>query len=158
MYIKQIAVLSLLAVTASAVIATHQAPEPPRPAIHPALNAPPAITAFLTRSCADCHSAHTRWPWYGYVPPVSWMLQRDVERARRSMDLSLWPERNGRTPAKAMATLVAACVDVQSGRMPRSNYLWMHSKARPKPEDVQQFCDWTREAIVDLAERQRQSQ
>ena len=31
----------------------------------------PAGSAILDRSCQDCHSNTTRWPWYSNVAPVS---------------------------------------------------------------------------------------
>jgi hypothetical protein len=155
MYLKQVAICALVAMTASAVIATRPGPDPKEPAIDPKLKMPAHISAFVNRACADCHTSHTRWPWYGHIPPVSWLLQRDVDKARKSVDFSLWSERNGRTPGKAMATLTAACADVQSGRMPHRNYLFMHPDAKPKPEEVTQFCDWTKQEIVHIAEMRK---
>src|SRR4051794_11097711 len=32
---------------------------------------------LFQRACANCHSETTAWPWYGYIPPASWMLERD---------------------------------------------------------------------------------
>jgi hypothetical protein len=30
-----------------------------------------ALAAVLTRSCGDCHSNRTMWPWYTEVAPLS---------------------------------------------------------------------------------------
>src|SRR5690349_3128218 len=45
-----------------------------------ALAPPESIRSMLARSCNDCHSAETRWPWYARMPVVSWALASDVER------------------------------------------------------------------------------
>ena len=33
---------------------------------------PPEAQTVLKRSCYDCHSSSTVWPWYSHVAPVSW--------------------------------------------------------------------------------------
>src|SRR5689334_11681349 len=47
----------------------------------------PAV-AVLDRSCRDCHSNDTVWPWYSRLAPVSWLLYRDVTEGRRHLNLS----------------------------------------------------------------------
>jgi hypothetical protein len=37
---------------------------------------PPDIAAILERSCGDCHTGATRWPWYSQISPVSWYVVR----------------------------------------------------------------------------------
>ena len=49
--------------------------------INPPLNAEPAWdnprTQELTvRACFDCHSNETVWPWYSYIAPISWLIER----------------------------------------------------------------------------------
>lgn len=51
--------------------------------INPPLNAEPAWdnprTQELTvRACFDCRSNETVWPWYSYIAPISWLIERDV--------------------------------------------------------------------------------
>src|SRR5437868_13257121 len=50
----------------------------------------PQVAAILDRSCNDCHSNKTRWPWYSHVAPVSWLVVDDVNEARRAMNFSEW--------------------------------------------------------------------
>ena len=52
--------------------------------------APPQIQAILTRTCYDCHSNQTRWPWYSRVAPVSWLIVHDVTVARKEINFSEW--------------------------------------------------------------------
>src|SRR6185436_703153 len=46
--------------------------------------------ALFQRSCQNCHSESTQWPWYSRIPPVSWMIAKDVNDARRQVDFSYW--------------------------------------------------------------------
>jgi hypothetical protein len=47
---------------------------------------------LLKSYCYDCHSNETRWPWYGYVAPISWMISKDVKEGRDALNLSEWDE------------------------------------------------------------------
>ena len=38
------------------------------------LTAPLEVDGLLQRACYDCHSNETRWPWYAYVAPASWLV------------------------------------------------------------------------------------
>lgn len=116
------------------------------------LNMPPEIARMVRRSCADCHSEGTRWPWYAQLPPASWMIERDVQRARKAMNLSQWSRQSTRT---SMGALAAACADVELGRMPDPKYLLMHPGARMKAGEVRQFCAWARSESVELRKEAR---
>ena len=39
--------------------------------------------SIIGRSCRNCHSEATEWRWYSYIAPVSWLIERDVSRARK---------------------------------------------------------------------------
>jgi hypothetical protein len=128
-------------------------PAPGTPVFDPALNLSPAMVSILQRSCVDCHSDGTRWPWYAHLPPASWMMNRDVTRGRRAMNLSQWSAKNGRTPGSAIATFTAVCNNVKKGRMPRSSYLLLHREARLRPQDIDDVCAWTDREITALKSR-----
>jgi len=48
----------------------------------------PQTQALARRACMDCHSDETRWLWYSYVAPASWLIYYDVQRGRSEMNLS----------------------------------------------------------------------
>ena len=116
------------------------------PAIHAGrtmeaqLDVPPPVRAILNSACKDCHSHETRWPWYARIAPVSWLIARDVERARHAMDLSDWTVR----PMSAAGVLLAACTGVESQRMPpAAAYRATHPEARLSEEQADTLCSWT---------------
>ena len=51
----------------------------------------PQVGAILDRSCQDCHSSRTNWPWYSRVAPVSWIVSKYVSEGRQMLDFSEWP-------------------------------------------------------------------
>jgi len=50
----------------------------------------PKTEELFYRSCGDCHSNKTKWPWYSNVAPISWLIQHDVEEGRESFNVSMW--------------------------------------------------------------------
>lgn len=104
------------------------------------VHVPPDAAAILKRSCGDCHSHLTRWPWYSNVAPVSWLVVRDVSDGRRHMDFSNWPHSN---PARAGRLLGNICREVSTGDMPLWFYLPLHPSARLSQSDVKTLCSWT---------------
>ncbi len=87
----------------------------------------PATEALARKACFDCHSNETRWPWYAWVAPVSWLVTDDVEEGRRHLNFSRFdqPQRHADDAAE----------EVRSGDMPPSNYLLLHPDARLSDAD-----------------------
>lgn len=100
----------------------------------------PGTRSILDRSCYDCHSNQTVWPWYSYVAPVSWLVVSDVNDGRRRMNFSQWGAYPRPTTAKLLDEI---CRKVQNGGMPPLQYLPMHLHARLSRQDRQQICQWT---------------
>jgi hypothetical protein len=75
--------------------------------------------AIARRSCYDCHSNETEWPWYSHVAPMSWLVRSDVESGREKLNFSTWDTGPGE-PEHAIDR-------VAEGSMPPSNYTRIHS-------------------------------
>ncbi len=60
------------------------------PPVTAAISAPPEVLKIIKRSCYDCHSNETRWPWYSKIAPVSWLVGNDVREGRENMNFSDW--------------------------------------------------------------------
>jgi len=109
------------------------------------LQVTPEVEAILNRSCVDCHSHKTVWPWYSQVAPVSWYLTHDVNEGRRHWNVSNWPT----DPKRSAHRLEELCEQVEKGEMPLANYVIMHPTAKLTDADKKTLCDWAN------AERQR---
>src|SRR5688500_1204933 len=101
----------------------------------------PEVAAIFERSCNDCHSNETTWPWYSNVSPVSWFLKDHVEEGRRELSFSEWATYSKR---KRERKLHEICRQVESGGMPLTSYLPLHPSARLSDEDKRRICEWTR--------------
>jgi len=105
--------------------------------VHMAEVVNPQVGAILDRSCQDCHSNHTNWPWYSHVAPVSWIVSKHVSEGREMLDFSAWTDQSR---AESERTLI--CDAVSSGSMPLASYTMIHRKARLSKLDVKLICDW----------------
>ena len=100
----------------------------------------PEVARLLDRSCSDCHSQNTVWPWYSEVAPVSWVVIDDVQQGRRHLNLSDWAKY---PPGGERDQLPQVCTEVKKGGMPPREYLWVHRDKRLTPEERAVICDWT---------------
>ena len=105
--------------------------------VHMAEVVNPQVGAILDRSCQDCHSDHTNWPWYSRVAPVSWIVSKHVSEGREVLDFSAWTDQSREEGER---TLI--CDAVSSGSMPLASYTMIHRKARLSKSDVKLICDW----------------
>ena len=112
------------------------------------LPVPPSTLAVLRRACYDCHSNETRWPIYSRLWPASAMMFSDVTRARATMNFSQWPEPT--EPRRAAGLLMASCAAMQSGLMPRRQYLLLHPEAKVSKEEAAQYCAWSTSEVRKL--------
>lgn len=103
---------------------------------------PNSVDSLLRRSCYDCHSDETRWPWYSHVAPVSWLVIHDVRHARGDLDFSRWSTDPVREPTPQQQ-FRWMCQDVRRDVMPPRLYLLMHADARLSEADKDLLCAWT---------------
>ncbi|HEX6043771.1 MAG TPA: heme-binding domain-containing protein [Pyrinomonadaceae bacterium] len=99
----------------------------------------PKIAAILDRSCNDCHSNKTRWPWYANVAPMSWFVIDHVEEGREHMNLSEW---GSYSPEERKALLREVCDLVSDGTMPLSSYTPLHPGSKLSDADKKAMCEW----------------
>jgi heme-binding protein len=73
------------------------------------------LVAVLDRSCGDCHSNATEWPWYSQIAPVSWLMAYAVTEGRQAVNFSEWASYQ---PEAQRTLLSASCQDASTGKMP----------------------------------------
>ena len=105
------------------------------------------IFGIVERACQNCHSERTRWPWYSYIPPASWLLHRDVAHARDRFNLSRW---EGYTPVEKQAILSAIGAAARTGVMPPRRYTFLHPESKLSGPEREHLYRWTRSERLRL--------
>lgn len=111
------------------------------------LNVPANVESILKRSCFDCHSNHTRWPWYSNVAPMSWLVIDDVNTGRSKMNFSEWGKLSG---SKQEIKLDKICEMITEGEMPLPKYLLIHKEAELSQADKDILCSWANSELKRL--------
>lgn len=95
---------------------------------------------LIERSCRDCHSEATRYPWYSYVVPISWIINYDVQQGREHLNLSRWKEYSLIRRERALSEIAN---QVRDGAMPLWQYTWIHRNTRLSDADADVIFQWT---------------
>jgi hypothetical protein len=138
--------IALIVIVVFLVVAQFIRPSHVNPPIDPTktlvANAPvpPNVEAIFERSCYDCHSNKTVYPWYDDAAPESWLVANDVNGGRHQLNFSEW---GTYTQKKKLHKLKAICDEVKGGDMPLWYYLPLHPKAKLSGADKATLCTWT---------------
>jgi hypothetical protein len=111
------------------------------PPVQTEVSAPPEVMRVLEKSCYDCHSHETVWPWYSRVAPVAWWVAHDVAEGREHLNFSTWNVYDERERAHNLEEIVE---EVEAGKMPLPKYLRQHPDARVTPEELAILREWAR--------------
>lgn len=103
------------------------------------LGASEEISELFRVSCYDCHSDHTRYPWYGKLVPVAWFLDRHVKEGKDAVNFSGFGEEG---KAGQIAILTEVCEVLEAGVMPLQSYLILHGEAALEEDEKALLCDW----------------
>jgi hypothetical protein len=122
-------------------------PIDPNRTIHAHMPTGSGLVAVLDRSCRDCHSNGTVWPWYTQVAPLSWLMAQAVREGRAAVNFSEW---TGYQPAQQRLLLAMSCDDATRGRMPGA-YTLLRRETRLSPQDVETICAAARQADTRAA-------
>lgn len=107
----------------------------------------PDVSQILSRSCNDCHSHKTNYPWYANVSPFSIFLEDHIIDGRSQMNLSKFATYDA---SKQMRLLEETCDEVTGRHMPLPSYLWIHREASLSDSQIAALCDWSRASIAEL--------
>src|SRR5580704_7335779 len=102
---------------------------------------PEDVYTALLRSCGDCHSNRTQWPWYSHLAPVSWVITDDVNQGRRHMNFEDWEAL--RDPKQANDRLTGICEEIQKKGVPPFSYRVMHKDIVLKQNEIAAICAWS---------------
>lgn len=102
------------------------------------IKAPKEVMEILKRSCYDCHSNKTNWPWYADVAPMKWVVRRDVMEGRKALNFSIWQK----YPKKKQQELKKQTFRSVNLAMPLPQYLWLHPEAKLTQEDKKIIQNW----------------
>ena len=146
---KRIALWLLAALAVAFLLIQFKTVERDNPPVEQTIEAPPEVLALVQRSCFDCHSHQSDWPWYSRIAPASWVVADDVHHAREHLNFSTW---NRYDPDERADLYEEIAEEVSAEAMPLPLYLFGHPGARPTDTERAQIVAWAT-AAAEEAER-----
>ena len=107
---------------------------------------PADVRAIVKRSCYDCHSLETTYPWYANVAPVSWWIKGHIDEGRKFINFSTWEEYNNDEKSRKLVNSLAY---IKPDMMPLPSYVSRHPEAKLSVKDKKVLNEW----MMEEAER-----
>ena len=110
---------------------------------------PEDVRKILARSCNDCHTNDTNYPWYSKIQPSAWFLAEHIADGRRHLNFSEWSIYENPRKRRKLAEI---CEQIEIREMPLTSYLWIHRDAQLSDEEIKTVCAWTNVEIQNISE------
>lgn len=110
------------------------------------MNAPWVVQDILRRSCYDCHSNNTNYPWYSRVQPIGWWMQHHINEGKEELNFSAV---STYTPEQQKHKLEEIIEVIEKKEMPLTSYTWQHGNAKLSDTDRQILVNWAKSRIGD---------
>ncbi|MCC6275251.1 MAG: heme-binding domain-containing protein [Leptospiraceae bacterium] len=101
---------------------------------------PKEIKTILERSCYDCHSNNTVWPFYSKIFPLSILISNHVKEGREELNFSEW---ENLSPKKKNKKASEIAEEVESKEMPPLSYRIFHSKSSLADTEIKALKKWS---------------
>lgn len=111
---------------------------------------PAEVRQILARACYDCHSNHTKYPWYAAVQPVAWWLNDHVREGKSELNFSEFAAYDAK---RAVRKLQSVADEVHERHMPLKSYLLAHPEARLTDADVARVTAWAEDLADEIESR-----
>lgn len=106
------------------------------------------VKPIFQRSCFDCHSSATTYPWYSNLPFVKKIIEDDISEARKHLDMSNgYPFSGHGSPEEDLRALKEV---LEKGDMPPTRYRIMHRGAGLTPLEVGIVLRWIEKSVAHL--------
>jgi hypothetical protein len=118
------------------------------------VNVPADVRQILSRSCYDCHSNRTEYPWYSNIQPVGLWLDHHVHEGVHELNFTEFATYKRKRQLHKLDEIAEI---TEAHEMPLSSYTWIHKDAELSQEQEQRLISWARGSRETLAERDSSS-
>ncbi|MEO7210292.1 MAG: heme-binding domain-containing protein [Chitinophagaceae bacterium] len=111
---------------------------------------PENVQQILTRSCYDCHSNNTHYPWYAEVQPSAWYLANHIKDGKDEINFNEFGTYRIARQNKKMKECIK---QIKDGDMPIEAYTLIHRDAKLSDADKQTVISWCESIQKTLQEK-----
>lgn len=103
------------------------------------INVPASVERILQKSCYDCHSNNTHYPFYTYIQPIGWLMNYHIQNGKNELNFNeFWSYTQRRKESK----LKAIISQIRDNEMPLSSYTLIHKNAKLTNEEKGIIISW----------------
>ena len=124
-------------------------PDAPTDITH-VVTVPDTVMGILRRSCYDCHSNYTAYPWYARVSPMSLLLANHIKNGKTELNFTEFAQYSAR---RMRSKLSSTAEQVEEGEMPLKSYLLIHQNAKLSDGEIKKIKDWVDAAKNELSQK-----
>jgi mono/diheme cytochrome c family protein len=112
---------------------------------------PAGVQQVFAKACYDCHSDHTRYPWYAGVQPVGWWLSSHIHDGKQHLNFSEFGTYKAKTADRKLKQIAR---EVDDGSMPLNSYTLIHRDAILTAAEIKLIDDWVEAARTQIAPKE----
>jgi hypothetical protein len=100
---------------------------------------PAGVQTILQRSCYNCHSNNTVYPWYEEVQPVGWFLAKHIRDGKRGLNFDEYTTYRLMKQYRRFQDIIDK---IEGDEMPLPSYLLIHTDAKLSKSQKDELVQW----------------
>nr|WP_209789073.1 heme-binding domain-containing protein [Chryseobacterium sp. PvR013] len=100
---------------------------------------PANVQSVLRNSCYDCHSNSTHYPFYSYIQPLSYYLEKHIKKGKEELNFNEWGSYSRRKQTNKLESIVN---QIQQKKMPLTSYTYLHPEAKLSEKQIEEIVHW----------------
>ncbi|WP_448634470.1 heme-binding domain-containing protein [Pedobacter panaciterrae] len=108
------------------------------------LRVPEQVQGIFKKSCYDCHSNQTEYPWYTYIQPIGWWMDSHVRKGKEELNFNEFGVYSKR---RQLSKLKSIGQSIEDETMPLSSYTFIHKNTKLSKKDKALILDWVKNTI-----------
>jgi hypothetical protein len=103
------------------------------------ISVPEPVIKLLEKSCYDCHSNHSEYPWYTNIQPLGMWIQNHINEGKSELNFSEFKTYSAKKQTHKLKEILH---EVEDDEMPLTSYLIIHRDAKLSTADKERIKTW----------------
>lgn len=116
-------------------------------------HAPNSVRQILQKSCMDCHSNNTQYPWYANVQPIGWLIDSHIKKGKEELNFD---EFHSYSDRRKISKLKSMRSQIDEDNMPLVSYTLIHRNAILSEQQKTLLDNWFGQIIDTLKSEKTQ--
>lgn len=101
-----------------------------------------ALMVTFKTACFDCHSNHSRYPWYNSITPINYWMAGHIKHGKGHLNFSEWDSYSVKKKDHKLEEVIEM---VEKKEMPLPSYTWTHKDAVLTDTQIEALVNWAKQ-------------